>query len=140
MIRFNVVLRPQRPYGLLGTWSPGRPPRHSLTHLLGSDNVTFSVALLPQRLYGLLGTGSPGQQSRRSHVHLQSSVTNRGSFMCIHKYIIYTCFLFFSSSSSSSSFFFLLYYFTLNVLITSSTVSTADMWVGLGANSFTDEK
>ena len=27
IIKFSVVLRPQRPYGLLGTGSPGRPPR-----------------------------------------------------------------------------------------------------------------
>ena len=26
---FSVALRPQRPYGLLGTGSPGRPPRLS---------------------------------------------------------------------------------------------------------------
>ena len=28
-IDFSVALRPQRPYGLLGTGSPGRPPRRS---------------------------------------------------------------------------------------------------------------
>ena len=27
VLSFNVALRPQRPYGLLGTESPGRPPR-----------------------------------------------------------------------------------------------------------------
>ena len=27
--KFSVALRPQRPQGLLGTWSPGRPPRIS---------------------------------------------------------------------------------------------------------------
>ena len=29
MFEFNVALRPQRPYGLLGAGSPGRPPRLS---------------------------------------------------------------------------------------------------------------
>ena len=28
-VKFNVALRPQRPYGLLWTGSPGRPPRLS---------------------------------------------------------------------------------------------------------------
>ena len=27
--RFSAALRPQKPYGLLGTGSPGRPPRLS---------------------------------------------------------------------------------------------------------------
>ena len=34
----NVALRPQKPQGLLGTWSPRRPPRLSLTRLLISDS------------------------------------------------------------------------------------------------------
>ena len=29
VFEFRVALRPQRPYGLWGTYSPGRPPRHS---------------------------------------------------------------------------------------------------------------
>ena len=51
--QFNVALRPQRPYGLLGTWSPGRPPRlpHSYypyaprargPHSLFGDNSAFN--------------------------------------------------------------------------------------------------
>ena len=32
------------------------------------------------------------------------------------------------------------YYFTVNVLVISSTVATANMWVGLCANIFTVEK
>ena len=35
--KFNVALRPQRPLGLLGTGSPGRPPR--LSH--NSRALTF---------------------------------------------------------------------------------------------------
>ena len=69
---------PQRPYGLLGTGSPGRPPRLSHTapelgHVLFNDAlprpemVQLSVALRPQRPYGLLGTGSPGRPPRLSH-------------------------------------------------------------------------
>ena len=51
---FIVALRPSRPYGLLGTGSPGRPPR--LSH--SSWALFFSIALRPQRLYWLLGTGA----------------------------------------------------------------------------------
>ena len=29
VFEFSAALRPQRPYGLLGTGSPGRPPRLS---------------------------------------------------------------------------------------------------------------
>ena len=60
---FNVALRPQRPWGLLGTGNPGRPPR--LSH--GSWTLFFNVALRPQRPWGLLGTGNPGRPPRLSH-------------------------------------------------------------------------
>ena len=40
----NVALRPQRPYGLLGTGSPGRPPR--LSQLLSSAIILVSEFLL----------------------------------------------------------------------------------------------
>ena len=36
--------------------------------------------------------------------------------------------------------FVYLSYFTMDVLITNSTVATADMWVGLGANILIIEK
>ena len=37
---FNVALRPQRPYGQLETWSPGRPPR--LSHSSGQVQCFFT--------------------------------------------------------------------------------------------------
>ena len=51
---FSVALRPQRPYGLLGTGSPGHPFRFLHT----SWALFFSVALRPQKPYGLLGTAT----------------------------------------------------------------------------------
>ena len=38
-IPFNIALRPQRPYGLLGTGNPGRPPRLSLSSEAQSSMV-----------------------------------------------------------------------------------------------------
>ena len=56
---FSVASRPQRPYGQLGTGSPGRPPRLSHSpRVLTADVFEFSVALRLQRPYGLFGTGS----------------------------------------------------------------------------------
>ena len=46
---FFNALRPQRPLGLLGTGSPGRPPRLSHRCLALSRTESFSVALRPQR-------------------------------------------------------------------------------------------
>ena len=60
---FNVALRPQRPYGLLGTGSQGQPPR--LSHSSWALTVCqFNVDLRPQRPYRLLGTESPGRPPR----------------------------------------------------------------------------
>ena len=36
------ALRPQKPYGRLGTGSPGRPPRLAFTRLLSSDQLLSS--------------------------------------------------------------------------------------------------
>ena len=58
--KFNVALRPQRPYRLLGTATS------TFTQLLGSE-FKLNVALGPQRPYGLSGTGSPGRPPRLSH-------------------------------------------------------------------------
>ena len=67
-VEFNVALRPQRLYGLLGMVSPGRPPRLSHSSwALRTLSLPFSAALRPQRLYGLLGTGSPGWPPQLSH-------------------------------------------------------------------------
>ena len=73
---FSVALRPQKPYGLLGTWSPGRSPglpHSSWAYWMSSSNSRmargfFNVALRPQRPYGLLGTGSRGRPPRLSHI------------------------------------------------------------------------
>ena len=61
LFQFRVALRPQRPYGLLGTGSPGRPPplSHSGTVvqnclLLPSSSFTH-VALRPLKPSGILG-------------------------------------------------------------------------------------
>ena len=45
---FSVALRPQRPYELLGTGSPGRPPRHAFTQLLSSEitHLVWSTNIL----------------------------------------------------------------------------------------------
>ena len=39
IIRFDVVLRPQRPFGLFGMGSPGRPPLLSPTQFLPSATI-----------------------------------------------------------------------------------------------------
>ena len=56
---FTVALRPQRPCGLLGTGSPGRPPL--LSHSSWVLTLCFTSTL------GLLGTVSPGRPPRLSH-------------------------------------------------------------------------
>ena len=43
--KFSVALRPRRPLGLLGTGSPGRPPR-LLTQLLSSVRAILLPLLL----------------------------------------------------------------------------------------------
>ena len=55
---FNVALRPQRPYGPLGTGSPGRPPR--LSHSSGGN-------LFVQCCFTATETGSTGRPPRLSH-------------------------------------------------------------------------
>ena len=74
----NVTLLPQRPYGLLGTRSPGRPPR--LFHTapgLWKDRFHWvvSVMLYVDRNHwsGLLGTESPGRSPRLTFTQLLSS-------------------------------------------------------------------
>ena len=72
-----LQLRQQRPYGLLGTGSPGRPP--GLSHT--SWALYFMLLYVHrdhgcryrsmQRPYGLLGTGSPGRPPRLSHSSLR---------------------------------------------------------------------
>ena len=45
-VEFNVGLRPQRPYGLLGTGSPGRPPprlSHTGPELWSSSSLLLYV-------------------------------------------------------------------------------------------------
>ena len=63
-IFFHGALRPQKPYGLLGTgeeWDGEREPRPTtslFTQLLSSaHSLFFRGALRPQKPYGLLGTG-----------------------------------------------------------------------------------
>ena len=56
----NVAIRPQRPYGLLGTGSPGHPPR--LSH---SSSAMLTLSFRPYHI--LLRTGSPGRPPRLSH-------------------------------------------------------------------------
>ena len=94
---FSVTLRPQRPYGLLGTGNPGRPPLSSTVLSYGDHKdckgrgaqgghfdfhtalselcwgqFMFSVTLRPQRPYGLLGTGSSGRPPLSPWVMLQA--------------------------------------------------------------------
>ena len=61
----SIALRPQKPYRLLETGGPGRPPG-----LSPSSNLSlslFSIALRPQRPYRLLETGGPGRPPGLSH-------------------------------------------------------------------------
>ena len=52
--KFSAALRPQRPYGLLGTGSPGRPPR--LSHSSSALTMRSSSMLLyAQRRERILG-------------------------------------------------------------------------------------
>ena len=44
---FNVASRPQGPYGLLGTGSPGRPPRRSHSSRVQNPHTSSNVASRP---------------------------------------------------------------------------------------------
>ena len=56
------VLRPQRPYGLLGTGSPGRPPRlsHSSRVLISVSASPSFMVLYVYRIVSLISNGEPG--------------------------------------------------------------------------------
>ena len=62
--KFNVALRPRRAYGVLGTGSPGRPPRLTHSSWAPRSSSSLTAVLHPQRP---LGTGSPGRPPRLTH-------------------------------------------------------------------------
>ena len=74
----TFALSPQKPSGLLGTGSPGRPVSLKFDfHFTSTETIrlirdvetrtaTSTFALSPQKLSGLLGTGSPGRSPRLS--------------------------------------------------------------------------
>ena len=55
----NVALRPQKPQGLLGTWNPRRPSRHSLTRLLISDSPKVQCCFMSTEIMRIIRDGEP---------------------------------------------------------------------------------
>ena len=96
---FNVALRSQRPYGLLGTGSPGRPPRlsHSSWALiiiiigcLFCFVFVFCSVLLyihGDRTYGPFGRGSPGRPPQSTFTQLLRSNKNKIKFSLVLLYV-----------------------------------------------------
>ena len=79
--KFSVALRPQRPYGLLGTGSPGRPPRlsHSTWALRRECGVQVQCCFTSTETVRTIRDGKPWTSTSTFTQHLSSEERMRCS-------------------------------------------------------------